>query len=305
MKNVLERLINLLAMLLTARRPVTADEIRRTIPGYSPDSDEAFHRMFERDKELLRSIGIPLETAFTDRLEVEHGYRIDPAKYTLTDPGLTDDERAALHLAAQMVRLGGEPAAPEAVHKLGGARLTGASDPMAADLGDSSDLGDLFLAVSERRAARFDYRGRPRVVHPYGLGHRRGHWYLVGATADGERMFRVDRMERVDVDDGPGAFRRPSGFSIAVALHDLPWETGAEGSIDAEVRFGPEVAWWAARQLGGQVKAPEDDGALVVTIPVANPEAFISWVLSFGDSAEILRPPALRQAIVDRVLESG
>jgi len=301
MKNVLERLINLLAMLLTARRPVTADEIRRTIPGYSPDSDEAFHRMFERDKELLRSIGIPLETAYTDAFEVEHGYRIDPARYTLTDPGLTDDERAALHLAAQMVRLGGEPAAPEAVHKLGGARLTGASEPMAADLGDSSDLGDLFLAVSERRTVRFGYRGRPRVVHPFGLGHRRGHWYLVGATADGERMFRVDRMERVEVDQRSGAFSRPTSFNIGSALRDLPWETGSDGTVDAEVRFGPEVAWWAARQLGGRVKAPGDDGALVATIPVANNEAFIGWVLSFGDGAEVLGPPALRQAIVDRV----
>ena len=61
MRNVLERLINLLVMLLTASRPVPADEIRRTIPGYSADSDDAFHRMFERDKELLRGIGIPIE----------------------------------------------------------------------------------------------------------------------------------------------------------------------------------------------------------------------------------------------------
>jgi predicted DNA-binding transcriptional regulator YafY len=118
-------------------------------------------------------------------------------------------------------------------------------------------------------------------------------------------MFRVDRMKEVDIDDHPGAFQRPSAFRIADALRDLPWETGSEGTTEAEVRFGHEVAWWAARQLGGRVKAPEDDGALVVTIPVANREAFISWVLSFGDSAEVLRPPVLRQAIVERVRESG
>ena len=70
MKNVLERLINLLVMLLTSSRPVLAEEIRRTIPGYSADSDEAFHRMFERDKDLLRGIGIPIELRPTDGWEV-------------------------------------------------------------------------------------------------------------------------------------------------------------------------------------------------------------------------------------------
>ncbi len=305
MKNVLERLINLLAMLLTASNPVTADAIRRTIPGYSQDSDDAFHRMFERDKELLRSIGIPLETAFTDSWDVEHGYLIDPAKYALTDPGLTDDERAALHLAAQVVRLGGEPAAPEAILKLGGARLSGANEPLSADLGDSTDLGDLFLALSERRIVRFDYRDRTRVAQPFGLGHRRGHWYLVAGTSDGERMFRVDRMTSIAVDAQAGSFVRPSGFSIETALRDLPWELGSEGVIDAEVRFAPEVAWWASRQLGGRAEAPARDGSLVAIIPVANPDAFVGWVLSFGVGAEVLSPLGLRQALVDRVRAAG
>ena len=96
MKNVLERLINLLVMLLTSSRPLPAEEIRRTIPGYSSDSDDAFHRMFERDKDLLRGIGIPIELRPTDGWEVEHGYVVDPGKYRLADPGLTDEERAAL-----------------------------------------------------------------------------------------------------------------------------------------------------------------------------------------------------------------
>ena len=125
MKNVLERLINLLAMLLTASRPVLAEDIRRTIPGYSMDSDEAFHRMFERDKELLRGIGIPIELRATDGWEVEHGYVVDPAKYRLPDPGLSDEERAALFLAAQMVRLVGEPAGPKAALQQGGRSLPG------------------------------------------------------------------------------------------------------------------------------------------------------------------------------------
>jgi len=306
MRNVLERLINLLAMLLTAGRPVTADQIRRTIPGYSQDSDDAFHRMFERDKELLRSIGIPLEVDFIDGWEVEQGYLIDPEKYTLPDPGLTDEERTALLLAAQVVRLGGEPGGPEAVLKLGGARLTGAAEPLAADLGEGVSLAELFLGVSERRIVRFQYRGRERTVQPYGLGHRRGHWYLVGATGDGERMFRVDRIEDLVVDSSAAAFSRPPGFSMAAALADLPWEVGNEGTVEARVRFGPEVAWWAARQLGATaVQKGEADGSLEAIIPVANVDAFVGWVLSFGEGAEVLGPPLLRSAVVERIRAAG
>ena len=147
-------------MLLTSSRPVPAEEIRRTIPGYSADSDDAFHRMFERDKDLLRGIGIPIELRPTDGWEVEHGYIVDPSKYRLADPGLTDEERAALFQAAQTVTLGGEPAAPGAILKLGGARLAGAVEPLAADLGEAAEtLGDLFQAVSERRRVRFKYKG--------------------------------------------------------------------------------------------------------------------------------------------------
>jgi proteasome accessory factor B len=302
MKNVLERLINLLAMLLTSSRPVTAEEIRHTIPGYSADSQEAFHRMFERDKELLRSIGIPLELQPTDGWEVEHGYMVDPDKYRLADPGLTDEERVALLLAAQAVRLGGEPAAPEAVLKLGGARLTGAIEPLAADLGAAAGaLGELFQAVSERRVVTFRYKDAQRRVTPFGIGHRRGHWYLVGRTSHGDRVYRIDRMDRIKVEEPADAFTRPGGFKVAAALDSMPWEAGTDDAVEAVIRFSAEIAWWAARQLGARSPSPQTDGSLEVTISVANREAFLGWILSFGDGAEVVSPAELRHAVVDRV----
>lgn len=302
MRNVLERLINLLAMLLTANRPVTADDIRRTIPGYSADSDEAFHRMFERDKELLRGIGIPVELRATDGWEVEQGYVVDPAKYRLPDPGLTDEERAALFLAAQMVRLGGEPAGPDAVLKLGGARLTGAVEPLSADLGATVEvLGALFQALSERNVVTFSYKGEQRRIAPYGLGYRRGHWYLVGGSGSGERIYRVDRMEQLEVVQPPRSFERPTDFKLAAALASLPWEAGSDDTVKAKVRFSEEIAWWAARQLGAKAARPASDGSMTVTMSVANREAFMGWVLSFGDGAEVLSPEELRRALIDRV----
>lgn len=302
MKNVLERLINLLVMLLTSARPVPAEEIRRTIPGYSTDSDEAFHRMFERDKDLLRGIGIPLELKPTDGWEVEHGYVVDPNKYRLSDPGLTDEERAALFLAAQTVTLGSEPAAPGAILKLGGARLAGAVEPLAADLGEAAEtLGELFQAVSERRVVRFKYKNEERRVAPYGIGHRRGHWYLVGGTRNGERMYRVDRMDSIDLEEETGTFQRPQGFKIRAALESMPWEAGSDDAVDAVIRFNVEIAWWAARQLGADKGVATPDGGLEVTVSVANREAFLGWVVSFGDGAEVVGPEELRRAVIERV----
>ncbi|MGQ0848795.1 MAG: helix-turn-helix transcriptional regulator [Actinomycetota bacterium] len=302
MRNVLERLINLVAMLITAERPVTADRIRRTIPGYSAGSDEAFHRMFERDKEMLRRVGVPVELRATDAWEVDHGYLIDPAKYRLPDIGLTDEERAALSIAARVVRLGGDQAVPSAILKLGGDRLTSGAEPLSADLGAAAEnLGDLFEALSDRRILNFSYRGQQRRAAPYGLGHRRGHWYLVGATREGQRTYRVDRMERISLEPGGGAFQRPSDFSLAAAMASLPWEAGPEQEVKATVSFRPEIAWWASRQLGAKTSKPSPDGSMVATVEVANREAFLGWVLSFGDGAEVLSPPELRQALIDRV----
>jgi proteasome accessory factor B len=303
MRNVIERIINLLAFLLTVGRPVTADEIRSTVAGYAGSSDEAFRRMFERDKELLRGLGVPVVTQPTDRWEVEHGYVIPPGAYRLPDPELTDDERTALWLAAQVVRIGGQPSGPDAILKLGGTRTTGGVEPFAADLGADPDrLADLYVAASERRLVEFTYKGSRRRLAPHGIGHRRGHWYVAGLEGDGERVFRVDRMDSVAVGDTPGAFERRPGLSVAKAMAAHPWETGEGDPVEVRVRFDADAAWWAVRRLGAPAATESyDDGSVSVTLRVTHPDAFLGWVLSFGASAVIESPPELRRALVARV----
>ncbi len=302
MHKVIERILNLLAFLLTVGRPVTADQIRTTVAGYGQATDDAFHRMFERDKDLLRRLGIPLELAPTDGWQVEHGYVVDPENYALPDPGLTDDERAALWLAAEVVRVGGQVAAPDALFKLGGAPMTASGEPLAASLTEgSADLGTAFSAIAERRHLLFGYRDRPRRVDPYGLVHRRGHWYLVGAENEVVKVFRMDKASQVGAGDDPDAFARPVGFRASEFIPETPWEAGAEDMV-ARVRFDHAMAWWARRQIGNRGSLIEAaDGGIEAVIPVANPEAFIGWLLSFDDNAELLDPPELRQRLVDRV----
>ena len=185
MQKVIERILNLLAFLLTAGRPVTAEEIRHTVKGYEQPSDEAFRRTFERDKDLLRSLGVPLTTTFTDVWEVEMGYTVPADELLIEDPGLTDDERTALLLAAEAVRFGGRGTQLDALFKLGGARRSFATAPVRADLGaDLASLGDLFGAVTERRTIRFDYRDRRRIVFPTAscTGSGTGTWWDPNAT---------------------------------------------------------------------------------------------------------------------------
>lgn len=299
---VIERILNLLAFLLTAERPVTAEEIRTTISGYDQSTDDAFHRMFERDKDLLRRLGIPLELAPTDGWQVEHGYVVDPATYALPDPGLTDEERTALWLAAEVVRVGGQVAAPDALFKLGGAPMTASGEPLAASLTDgSADLGTAFLAIAERRHLHFAYRGRKRRIDSYGLVHRRGHWYVVGDDDGVVKVFRMDKASDIEAGDNAEAFERPEGFRAADFIPETPWEAGGEEMM-ARVVFDADMAWWARRQIGnrGQL-AEQDDGSVIAEMPVANPYAFIGWILSFDDKAELLEPPELRQLLIDQV----
>ena len=304
MQRVIERLLNLLAFLLTAGRPVTADEIRNTVAGYGQEGDEAFRRTFERDKDMLRQLGIPLRLAPTDAWEVEHGYLVRGEEYGLPDPGLSDDERAALWLAAQVVRLGGQAPDPAVLFKLGGAAPAFTGAALGADIGGSAgDLAELFSAVTEARLVGFDYKGKRRRVRPYGLVHRRGHWYLVGPQSgeSAARAFRVDRLSGLKVGGRAGAFTRPAGFRAADAVAAAPWEAGQTG-VEVAVHFDAEIAWWARRQLAADAVVVEaGGGSLEARFTVASVEAFVGWMVGFEDAAEVLSPPEVRQAFMDHV----
>jgi proteasome accessory factor B len=298
MRKVIERLLNLLIFLLQSSKPATAEEIRNTVLGYGDQSDDAFHRMFERDKEVLRRLGVPLERRALDRWEVDYGYTVDPERYALPDPGLTEEERVALSVAARIVRLGGSHTGLDALVKLGGVERGVGLEPLGADLGaEPGVLGTIFEAITSRRPLAFGYRGKGRRTNPFGLAHRRGHWYLVAGTEEGERIYRVDRMDGARLVGNPESFSKPKGFDIRAVMAEEPWEAGDDPEVEATVRFDPEVAWWAARTLGLEDPA----GPLTTTVPVANRDAFIGWVLSFGDAAEVLAPNEIRTDIRRRV----
>jgi proteasome accessory factor B len=298
MQKVLERILNLLAFLLTVERPVTADEIRDTVNGYDQPSDEAFRRTFERDKDLLRSLGVPIDLSPTDVWEVELGYVVPTDDYVLEDPGLTEEERSALLLAAQAVRFGGQPTEIAAIFKLGGASRTLDAGPIAADLGfDLERLGSLFDGVATRRLVDFTYRGRSRRVRPYGLVHRFGHWYLIGPETgdDVVKAFRVDRMEGQALIGDAGAFDRPAGFDPASALEGV----ADDGDQIALIRFDADLVGVALNRSRAARVIEQDDETALVEMPVGSRIGLFSWLIGFDDRAELIDPAELRTEFLE------
>ena len=304
MADRLERLTNLIAVLLDTRRPLTLEEIVERVPGYPPER-ESCRRQFERDKATLREIGVPISLEAVHAFEQESGYRIHREDYELPALDLTDDERVALHLAVTAVRLegagegAGDGAGRDALLKLGG--IEGAGAPTLAALPDVPALPALFDAYRRRARVTFAYRGGPRRLDPYGILFRNGHWYVVGFDCDREaiRAFRADRIES-EVEAGrAGSFERPEGFDPASALRDEPWRFGDEEPVDALVLVSAAQAGWVEADLGAKAVAERrDDGSIVVRMAVTNREAFRSFVLGLLDHAEVLEPAALRADMV-------
>jgi len=297
MQKVIERILNLLAFLLTVGRPVTAEEIRFTVKGYDQPSDDAFRRTFERDKDLLRTLGVPITLTHTDAWEVELGYVVPADDYPIADPGLTDEERSALLLAAQAVTFGGQSTEAAAIFKLGGATtISGAA--VSADLGhDLQLLGNLFEAVVDRHRVLFTYKDRPRTVEPYGLGHRFGHWYLLAPEVGQSstiKAFRLDRMSQMKIDEAGSMYDRPVGFDPAEALPDLRRYSG-DASMTARIRFDADVAEIALDQASIVAEVTRDTESVTVDVSVSSEPGFLGWMLGFDDKAVIEGPPSLVQ----------
>jgi predicted DNA-binding transcriptional regulator YafY len=295
--NRLERLINLVAALLAAERPLGREELRERVPGYA-EEDAAFRRAFERDKEALRTMGIPVVVELFDPGDSSagEGYRIPKDQYYLSDPELEADELAALHLAAATVRLEGVEG-DAAIWKLGGAPDAARIEPVAA-LPGSEHLSTLFTAVADRATVRFGYRGEDRTVDPWRLAFRNGHWYLAGRDhdRDAERSFRLDRLTTAPRPGPAGAFDRPPDPPRRPAA---PWEMGDDEETTALLRVDADQARWVVDQVGADSVAERtDDGAVVVRMRVTNRAAFRTFVLGLLDRAEVVGPPDLRAEMV-------
>lgn len=292
----LERLLNLLAALIDTERPLRREEIHERVPGY-PDRDDSFRRQFERDKDTLRQMGVPIvvEPLIPHSPEQGTGYRVHRRDYALADPGLTPEELTALHIAASGVRFLGEEA-KAAIGKLGGVPAGEQTAASGADVEvpGVEHLAPCFAAIAENRKLTFRYKGESRTAVPARLAFRGGRWYLAtwDVDRDAERLFRLDRMEAPEL-AGPAADapRGPVGHREQLA----GWELGDEEPVEAHLLVDADQADLALRAIGerGAVER-QPDGGVLITLPVRNREGFRNFVLEFLDHAEVLAPAELR-----------
>jgi proteasome accessory factor B len=305
----LERLLNLVALLLETPTPLTFEQIRRVLEPYGQANPDSAKRMFERDKDVLREFGVPLELVDVDVWGTEQGYVIPKEKYYLPEIEFEPGELAALLVAAQSG--GRDPAAEAGARKLlygadGGVLGGLAGGPLAAGSDARSNLVQAAAeAAQDRRRVRFTYRtsqgqAGEREVDAWAMVFRAGHWYLVGHDHEraAVRAFRLSRIvgELTDVAEGS---EPPAGFRAADHVQSGPWV--ATGDDRAVVLFSPDRAWLAVAQFPGAEQSGSEDGWVVVQIPMADQEALAAMLLEYGPDAVVRSPASLRDAVIARL----
>lgn len=313
-----ERLLNLVIALVNTRGRMTKEQVRTGVAGYQgAQSDDAFERMFERDKDALRDLGIPVLTVTDAGHGDDVGYRIDVDTYALPPLDLTAAELGVLTMAAQLWQDQALSAdTSRALTKLSvvgtgprdGGLVAGLS-PRVRPGGKA--LAPLVDAVQDRHAVRFTYRAantgevRERTVEPWKLLARRGGWVLLGFDRDrgASRSFRLSRIEGAVRAVGPAqAFPAPEQAVLDEAM--AAWRPGA--ARVATLALLPERASaLRARAVDAPagravVDAPPDvvRGRDLVHVAYTDTHALAEEVLGYGDAALVLEPPEVRSAVV-------
>lgn len=313
--------MNLVIALLSTRTFLPAEKIRKIVAGYAESSsDEAFSRMFERDKNELRDLGIPLETGRVSAYDPTEGYRINRDAYALPAVELTADEAAAVAVATQLWE------SPELITVTQGALLklrAAGVDVDAADAGvaitstaalpglrgSQKVLGILLSAIDSGQAVKFGHRpsrSEPyteRTVEPWGVVTHRGRWYLVGHDRDRDatRTFRLSRIgDEVTAIGPPGAVHRPND----VDLREIVRRVVSEMPTGAQARVWVADGRGTALRRQATVVGPRTHGGRTgeeIVIDIGTPDRVAREIASYGADAVALEPQSLRDDVLARL----
>ncbi|WP_275003571.1 helix-turn-helix transcriptional regulator [Promicromonospora iranensis] len=330
--NPAERLLNLVIALVNTNAAMTKQQVRTAVAGYADaPSDEAFERMFERDKDMLRALGIPVVTVGTGGHTDELGYRIDQDAYALPSIDLTPAELGVLSLAAQFWQ--DKTLQTDINRAMVKLRAAGAGDPSADALaglapsvravGDA--YGPLMEAIEARRAVTFSYRAAyngavlTRHVEPWRIAARDGGWYLMCFDRDRQapRVFRMSRIEsRVRITGPAGAYDIPD-FETDVMLGKAhgeirqavvavrPERAGALRARAKPVPDGEREAYserlpdLSDASAGG--RAGDQAGWDILEVPYRSLSGMASEAAGYGAALVVLEPEAVRAETLRRL----
>ena len=305
MSRKIERLINLTIALLATKRYLTKTEIFNSVDGYDGTA-ETKERMFERDKDDLRSLGIEIEVGSFDPLfNDEAGYKIKQEKYQFELGDISPTEVSLLSLAAEAwheASLG--DVAQRALLKLRSIGIP--SDELSIPatvqkLNDGGqDLSQMTKAIAQSQCLSFAYLNSnlditARSIVPLALSTRNGFWYLSGVDQEIQeiRTFRIDRISgAITVSKGPKDFEVPVGFDSSKTLLEMPSHEYA--LID--VRVG-KAASLRALAVSSQSLGEWDQ----IKVPILNLESLSSIVLWHGPDALVQQPTELRNLVIEHL----
>jgi len=305
-----ERLMNLVITLLVSRGYVGKDRIRRVVDGYRDQSDEAFEKMFERDKEELREIGIPIDLGSNDKMfDDEPGYRIRRDAFELPRIDLEPDEAAAVGLAArvwQHARLARQTSTAVLKLKAAGVAVDTTALTLVEPLLAAGEpaFEPLWDAVVAHRRVGFPYR-RPgqqptdRTIEPWGVLSWHGRWYVIGHDLDRDsvRMFRLSRVTGpVRAIGSASAFEVPPGTDLRALARQLEPRPG-DGTATVRLLAGHGQA------LRRRAVSVRDDGGGwdVVELALTDPVSLAEEVVVLGPAVVLVAPAQLRAAVVRRL----
>lgn len=298
-----ERELNLLFVLLNAKRPIEREEIRKRVPGYFGKSDEAFERAFERDKKMLReTIGAPVKTVQLDKFHDDvFGYSIDPDEWQLPELKLTRAERALLNLASSAwahTQLG--PAFAVAAQRLGDDSEVQSS--IHFDLTRQSEhLEAVLKAQSLGKCVEFTYYSKnsdsleDRLIAPWRIFLSDGNSYLIGfdQLKGEQRIFKISRIVgQVAISNEDAIENSPDDLQPAQLIAN--WQADLNTLIDAklEVRKGQagELRLVASNISSG-------DQFDVVEISQIDQDKLAQIIAKNCDQVKIISPLILRDEV--------
>lgn len=304
-----ERILNLTICLLVSGRYLPKSQIREAVEGYHDLSDTAFERTFERDKDELRALGVPIEVGSFDPLfDDEPGYRIKASEFELPPVELDADEAAVVGVAARVWQHASvAESTRSALAKLRAAGVEPDTSQLAA-LEPSVQAREeafepLWTAVLDRARVSFTYRGgEKRTLEPWGMTASKGRWYVIGRDTDRQatRMFKLTRIA-----DKPrrvskvGAYQVPADLDLRGLARSLdPREPHRTALVAVRAGRGPTL------RRRGRPAAPEADaiqlpvGFETFTVRFSDLRTLAEEIVRYGVDAIVLDPPELRERVL-------
>ena len=292
-----ERLINLTLALLASKQYLSKAEILRNIPGYE-GSPETKERMFERDKDDLRSLGIQIDVNNSDPLfEDEQGYLIKSDSFQFAENEFSKEELLLLTMAANLwhdsaVEIDSQNALLKIQSLSGPVENDMTTTPTLRITEDWQLLVSIFTAVQNKQILEFSYRGKKRQVNPYGLYSSNGFWYLIAFEINVIKSFKLVRIEgEVDLIGEKDAFEKPDNFNVGNFLKEESNSVSLVSKL--QVRKG------AALSLRNKFTVKDLDSEWdLMDIPYTNEQELLEVVLWHGTDLKLIEPAALRQLLV-------